>query len=67
MKDFYSLILLLAFSTSALATLPFAIDGQRLPSLAPMLKQVTPAVVNISTRGKKSVSSRPMMQRLYLN
>ena len=28
------------------------VDGQPLPSLAPMLERITPAVVNIATRGK---------------
>ncbi|MCB1560138.1 MAG: Do family serine endopeptidase [Xanthomonadales bacterium] len=36
--------------TPARAQLPAAVDGQPLPSLAPMLKQVTPAVVNIQSR-----------------
>lgn len=36
--------------------LPGVVDGQPLPSLAPMLEKTTPAVVNISTRG--SVASR---------
>ncbi|MGB3749618.1 MAG: Do family serine endopeptidase [Rhodanobacter sp.] len=31
------------------ATLPAAVDGQPMPSLAPMLTRVTPAVVNISS------------------
>ncbi len=35
------------------AALPLAVDGQQLPSLAPVLEQVTPAVVNISVSGKK--------------
>ncbi len=34
------------------AALPVAVDGQPLPSLAPMLERITPAVVNIATRGK---------------
>ena len=34
------------------ATLPTSIDGQELPSLAPMLERTTPAVVNISTTGR---------------
>ena len=33
------------------AALPMAVDGQPLPSLAPMLERVRPAVVNISTKG----------------
>lgn len=32
------------------AGLPSAVDGEQLPSLAPMLERVTPAVVNIATR-----------------
>ena len=32
------------------AALPLAVDGQPLPSLAPMLERVTPAVVNISSQ-----------------
>lgn len=35
----------------ARAALPMAVDGQALPSLAPMLERVTPAVVNISAQG----------------
>lgn len=42
--------LLFAAAGPALATLPPSINGQPLPSLAPMLKHVTPAVVNISSK-----------------
>jgi S1-C subfamily serine protease len=35
------------------AALPVAVDGLKLPSLAPMLERTTPAVVNIATRGKE--------------
>lgn len=45
------LIFLLAMSSSH-AMLPFSVDGQPLPTLAPMLEEVTPAVVNIATSGK---------------
>ncbi len=37
------------------ATLPPVVDGQPLPSLAPMLEKVTPAVVNISTKTRVQV------------
>ncbi|QFI39768.1 Do family serine endopeptidase [Moritella marina ATCC 15381] len=40
-------------SLSATAAHPFAVAGQPLPSLAPILEQVTPAVVNISVSGTK--------------
>ncbi len=44
--------LLLLFSAALSAALPTEVDGQPLPSLAPMLERTTPAVVNIATRGK---------------
>jgi len=37
--------------------LPAAVDGQPLPSLAPMLERTTPAVVNISTIGTTRVAN----------
>lgn len=45
------LVLCVAFAPSY-AAFPDAIDGEPLPSLAPILERVTPAVVNISTRGR---------------
>ena len=55
--------------TVVLAALPVAIDGQALPSLAPMLDKATPAVVNIATRGKtKQLSplfNDPFFQRFF--
>jgi serine protease Do/serine protease DegQ len=44
--------MLVLFSAPLHAALPASVDGQQLPSLAPMLERVTPAVVNIATRGK---------------
>jgi serine protease DegQ len=43
-------LLLLAFSGATSAALPTVVDGQSLPSLAPMLESVTPAVVNVNSR-----------------
>ncbi|NMU94034.1 heat-shock protein, partial [Achromobacter ruhlandii] len=40
-----------ALPCRALAALPMAVDGQPLPSLAPLLERVTPAVVNIAAQG----------------
>ncbi|MCH7882390.1 MAG: DegQ family serine endoprotease [Proteobacteria bacterium] len=51
MKTFLPLLLLLIL-TPLQAALPIAVDGQPLPSLAPMLEKTTPAVVNIATRGQ---------------
>jgi Do/DeqQ family serine protease len=45
-------LLLLTIAASLQAGLPVAVDGQPLPSLAPMLERTSPAVVNIATRGK---------------
>jgi serine protease DegQ len=39
------------------ATLPAAVDGEPLPSLAPVLEQVTPSVVNIYTQTRVRVRS----------
>ncbi len=60
-------LLLCAFITpisgTASAALPtFDSQGEALPSLAPMLERVTPAVVNISTRGQERIQSNPLLQ-----
>jgi len=47
-----SVITSLVVSNQIFAAFPESIDGQALPSLAPMLERTTPAVVNISTKGK---------------
>jgi len=41
--------------------LPAAVDGQALPSLAPMLEKVIPAVVNISTTTVIGTSDNPLL------
>ena len=54
----------LAFSVQAQASAPIlesaAADGQ-IPSLAPMVKQILPSVVNIQVKGKKTVEA-PQLQ-----
>jgi serine protease Do/serine protease DegQ len=52
MKPLISGLLIALLCTPLQAALPVSVDGQQLPSLAPMLERVTPAVVNIATRGK---------------
>lgn len=42
----------------AIAALPFSVDGEQLPSLAPMLERVTPAVVSISVEGTQVSQQR---------
>ncbi len=54
-------VLLMAFSAPAgHAALPATVDGQPLPSLAPILTEVTPSVVNIHTETRVRVRS-PLM------
>lgn len=50
-------LFLFAVSGVVQADLPVAVDGQPLPSLAPVLKRVTPTVVNINTQTRVRVSS----------
>jgi len=47
------------------AGLPPFVDGQPVPSLAPMLERAMPAVVNISTSTNIQVSDNPLMQDPY--
>jgi serine protease DegQ len=53
----------------AVATLPGAVDGQPLPSLAPMLERVTPAVVNVNTKARVRVRNPffddPFLRRFF--
>lgn len=52
----------------ALAALPTVANGQPLPSLAPMLAKVTPAVVSVHTKQRVRVSpfgSDPMFRRMF--
>ena len=42
----------------ATAALPLAVNGEQLPSLAPMLEKVTPAVVSIAVEGKQVSKQR---------
>lgn len=48
-------LLLGALPLTSRAALPSSVDGTPMPSLAPMLKTVTPAVVNISTKTRVRV------------
>jgi len=58
----FATLLLAAASLNAFdarAALPAAVDGQPLPSLAPVLERVTPAVVNVNTRTRVQVRTSP--------
>ena len=64
-------LLFLLFCLPVAAALPAEVDGQPLPSLAPMLERTTPAVVNIATRGKSRhsielpLSQDPLFKRFF--
>jgi len=57
MITFASAMLLAALAIPTTAALPASIDGAPLPSLAPVLEQVTPSVVNIYTETRVQVQS----------
>ena len=56
-------------SSQAMAALPVAVDGEPLPSLAPILNEVTPSVVNVYTRTRVRVRSPllndPIFRRFF--
>lgn len=55
------LLFLLSINT-VLAGLPTSVNGQALPSLAPILEKSMPAVVNISTQKNIQVMEHPLMR-----
>ncbi|MDH4104638.1 MAG: DegQ family serine endoprotease [Gammaproteobacteria bacterium] len=61
--------LLAAWTSVAGAQLPAAVGETPVPSLAPMLKRVTPAVVNIATRGtveeQNPLMNDPFFRRFF--
>ena len=65
------MILFGACSSLPGGTLPSMVNGQALPSLAPMLERVTPSVVNIVTEGKQkideSLANDPFFKRFFGN
>ncbi len=52
----------MGFAAPTFAALPFAVDGQELPSLAPMLEDVSSAVVNISTSSTVKAEENPLFK-----
>jgi serine protease DegQ len=54
--------LLLCLTTTSKATLPPSVDGQPLPTLAPMLERALPAVVNISTVTRIETAEHPLLR-----
>ncbi len=56
-KSLWLILLILLMGQPTFAQLPASIGGQALPSLAPMLEKVLPAVVNISSSTRTRVKS----------
>lgn len=52
--------LLLLFSQVSLAGLPVAVGNEKLPTLAPILKRTSPAVVNVFTSATVEVRTNPI-------
>ena len=66
-----TIVVTLLLPIGATATLPPTVDGQPLPTLAPMLDRVVPAVVNVSTVYTRSVRNPfmddPFFQYFFRN
>ena len=58
---FSGLILITIISASVYAVLPGEVDGETMPSLAPMVDRVTPGVVNIATEGRAQIRQNPLL------
>ena len=54
--------LLAAAPAAAPAAMPLPVDSRGMPTLAPMLAQVTPAVVNISVMARDPAESNPLLR-----
>jgi Do/DeqQ family serine protease len=60
-----------AATVPAIAALPAAVDGQAMPSLAPMLQQVLPAVVSVHSQQRVRINNPfandPIFRRMFPN
>lgn len=60
-----------AVTVPSVAALPTTVDGQALPSLAPMLQRVTPAVLSVHTKQRVRISNPfandPLFRRMFPN
>lgn len=71
MKKFFKirpiLILLLFFANSTYATIPQFGSSEKIPTLAPIIKNATPAIVNISIIPKKREVINPLFEDPFFN
>ena len=56
------LVATIAFALPVLGALPATVGGQELPSLAPLVSDASPAVVNIATRGTVNAPRNPLAE-----
>ena len=58
-----------AIAIPGVAALPVSVDGQLMPSLAPMLQRVTPSVVSVHSkqRIRNPFADNPVFRRMYPN
>ena len=58
-----------ATAIPSVAALPVSVDGQLMPSLAPMLQRVTPSVVSVHSkqRIRNPFADNPVFRRMYPN
>ena len=54
-----TVLIISAFTSNVFAAIPAYVEGQPLPSLAPMIEKTRPAVVNIATRGSVNIQNHP--------
>ncbi len=54
-------VLVSTATSTVIAALPAYVEGGPLPSLAPMIEKIRPAVVNIATRGSVDVQNHPLL------
>ena len=69
LSSLFFIVLMLSGLNPALAALPASMEGKPLPSLAPVLREVTPSVVNVYTQTRVRVRSPllddPIFRRFF--
>jgi len=56
-----TVLIISAFTYNVFAAIPAYVEGEPLPSLAPMIEKTRPAVVNIATRGSVNIQNHPLL------
>jgi serine protease Do/serine protease DegQ len=56
-----TVLIISAFTSNVFAAIPAYVEGEPLPSLAPMIEKTRPAVVNIATRGSVNIQNHPLL------